>query len=41
MQGSHTNAQRLELTVPVKKVQQIELPDSVPEDGHPPHPDLC
>jgi hypothetical protein len=32
------DAQGLELTVPVQKVYQIKLPDSVSEEGHPFHP---
>jgi hypothetical protein len=35
MQSGHTDAQWLELTVPVQKVHQIKLPDSIPEEGHP------
>jgi hypothetical protein len=40
-QSSHTDARWLELTVPVQKVHWIELPDSIPEEGHPPCPDPC
>jgi hypothetical protein len=41
MWSSHMDVQGLELTVPVQKVHQIELPDSVSEEGHPPCPDPC
>jgi hypothetical protein len=34
-QGSRTDAQWLELLVPVQEVHQLKLPDSVSEEGHP------
>jgi hypothetical protein len=39
MWSGHMDAQWLELTVPVQKVHQLKFPDSVTEEGHPPHPD--
>jgi hypothetical protein len=41
MWSSHTDAQWLELSVLVQEVHLLELPDSVPEEGHPSCPDPC
>jgi hypothetical protein len=41
MQGSHMDAQWLELPVLVQQVHWLKFPDPVPEEGHLPHPDPC